>query len=971
MPISRVSRSVGTLVLVLFAASPAQAGGPRWHTGLPFYTNPDAAPVVFFTTAPLYFTDPGPLSANVSHAQADAMVAAAAATWNVPTSRLTLAQGGTLAEHVSGANTYFDGNNVVFPDDVKLANYHAIPIPIIYDTDGSVIDTLLGSGASNPAGCRQNGVVESVDGLDPAGTIDHAIILLNGRCVGSTPDQLTQMQYQLMRTFGRVIGVAWSQLNDVLFTGVRAPLAVEMNNWPVMHPIDVLCGPYTFKCMAQPFVLRPDDLSALAEMYTVDAGNITPEKTLTNAGALNLFGYISFPTGQGMDGVNVVLTRRIAFSPLDQYEVISGVTGSTFQQFSGNPVAGAAAGPAQSSGATNDWRQGLYIMQRVPIEGPVGWESLYATTEPINPLYSGAYAIGPYLGAPPAMSGAPVTAYDGLEAPGRIVAMNATVTSAPNLCNPGLDGVENAPVAPDPTGWWTGLLCANWHSAWITHTPLAGHSWTLEMTALDENGIASDRKARLLLGVWNAADPMGTQPTVAATAAPFNALAAGMTQLRMSAASTTQSYRIAIADDRGHGRPDFTYKARLLYADTVSPVQLGVSGGRITVTGQGFRAGNVVKVNGVVAPVISWSATQIVATAPNMRAAGMSTTGFADVDVIDASTHGSTTIQTALSYDGAGGNSIVLVSAPGQVQTGTPSSVAFAVRVLSTDGVTPAPGAAVQISVPGGAGIFTACGAATCLLTTDANGDAQSYLNANAPGLITMTATEQTGFASVQATANATALLRVVTSVNALRYLAPGVPASFSAAVQALQNGFAAPAQSVSWSTSTGLSLAAGVTWTDGGGIAAATVSTVGLGAGTQATVQGCAWINVCADSMIFGVDPAEWRVVVVSGAGQSAQAGTVLAPVLLRIVDSGGHPVEAAPVTLYQTVDAWQGVCPAQGRCAAAPVLAVSQKTMTTDAAGQVSVTPLEIAGVASVVNIVVVSGTNGFTSLSLTKTP
>ena len=72
------------------------------------------------------------------------MVAAAANVWNVPTASLTLAQGGQLAEHVSGANAYFNGAAVVFPADVQASNYAAIQIAVVYDTDGSVTDLLLG-----------------------------------------------------------------------------------------------------------------------------------------------------------------------------------------------------------------------------------------------------------------------------------------------------------------------------------------------------------------------------------------------------------------------------------------------------------------------------------------------------------------------------------------------------------------------------------------------------------------------------------------------------------------------------------------------------------------------------------------------------------------------------------------------------------------------------------------------------------
>src|ERR1035437_3826227 len=82
----------------------AWAGGPRWVTGPPYFTGPGGNAVVWYTTQPLYFTDPADLSASVNHAAADALVAAAAAVWNVPTAAMAMAYGGALQEHVSGAN---------------------------------------------------------------------------------------------------------------------------------------------------------------------------------------------------------------------------------------------------------------------------------------------------------------------------------------------------------------------------------------------------------------------------------------------------------------------------------------------------------------------------------------------------------------------------------------------------------------------------------------------------------------------------------------------------------------------------------------------------------------------------------------------------------------------------------------------------------------------------------------------------
>ncbi|HEY5328411.1 MAG TPA: IPT/TIG domain-containing protein [Acidobacteriaceae bacterium] len=971
-PTPRRSKICAALIF-LAAFAIAHAGGPRWYTGTPFYTAAPGGPVVFFTTSPLYYTDPGDLAANVTHAQADAMVAAAAATWNVPTSNLTLALGGTLAEHVSSANTYFDGTSVVFPDDIKLANYHAKPIAIAYDTDGSVIDTLLGSGASSPSGCRQNGVVEDVDGLDPAGTIDHAILILNGRCVGANPDQLKQMQYQLMREFGRIIGLAWSQLNDNVFTGIPTPTAIQVLNWPIMHPIDVICGPYTYKCMAQPFTLRADDLSALAELYPVTTAS--PGKTVSGDGALLLFGNVTFPTGQGMDSVNVVLRRTAAFLKQDPYEITSAVSGANHRQYYGNPVTGPAAGLAQSSGGVDNYQQGQYYMQRVPIVSAYVWDELDITTEPINPLYSGDYAIAPYLGDPTAMSGTPVTIHDGLELAGRLVGMDAEMNDAPNSCNTGSDGVETAPVATDPSGFWTGLLCSYQHSAWISETVQPGHTWTLETTALNEAGIGAGNKAQIVMGVWNASDPTGTLPTVTLTPSPFNATVVGMTQLHMDSAAAAQTYRIAISDLRGQGRPDFAYNARMLYAGTISPTVIGASGGRIAIAGEGFRNGNGVTVNGVAVTVISWTPNQIVFFAPSMRAANMTASGFADVAVVDPSTGGTTVIQGALSYTGTAVDSISLVSAPSTVTVGTQSATPFSVRVLSSDGATPAPGATVQVVVTGAAATFAACGAATCTLTTDASGMAQTYLTASAAGPITLTATEQSSGASVQAIVNAVAPppppVRTVVSLTAPLYIAAGAPATWTVSILATQDSAPAASQTVAWTATSTLTPTTASSTTDSTGAASLTVSTTGLTADTQATVQGCIWTTVCASATAFGVDPSQWTVLVVSGAGQSVQAAATLSPVVFRVTDLAGHAVQSATVNIYQTVDAWEGICSPRGRCAAAPVLASSRKTLTADADGLVTVPLLEVPNTASVVHIAASSGTEGFISLSLTKTP
>jgi hypothetical protein len=239
-------------------------------TGPPYFTTAGQN-VIWYTDQPRYYTDPGDLSASVNHAAADALVAAAARVWNVPTARMVLQQGGTLNEPVSGVNVYLQqgvpgSSGLVFPTDVASANYTAKQIAVIYDRDGSVTDLLLGAGASDPSGCRQNGVTESVDLIAPAGLIEHAVLILNGRCTGAVPEQQLQMQYQLERAFGRVLGLGWSQLNDNAFTGTPQPTYAQILHWPIMHPIDIVCGLYTYQCLPQPFTLRDDDVASITQL---------------------------------------------------------------------------------------------------------------------------------------------------------------------------------------------------------------------------------------------------------------------------------------------------------------------------------------------------------------------------------------------------------------------------------------------------------------------------------------------------------------------------------------------------------------------------------------------------------------------------------------------------------------------------------------------------------------------------------
>ncbi len=965
------ARVFSVLVLCWFAAEATLwAGGPRWVTGPPYFTT-SAVPVVWYTNQPLYFTDPGELSSSVNHAAADALVAAAANVWNAPTDSLVLAQGGSLAEHVSGANTFLGPSGLIFPADVQSSNYAAIQIAVIYDSDGSVTDLLLGNGASDPTSCRQNGVTESVDSIVPAGFIQHAVLVLNGRCTGTNPEQQMQLQYQLMRAFGRVLGLGWSQTNDNVFTGSPQPTFNQAMHWPVMHPIDVICGPYTYQCMPQPFTLRLDDLSALAQLYFIPQGTAGPGQTDSLLNASQVFGIILFPTGQGMQGVNLLARRWAAdtnTTGLEDWYTTSSVTGFLFRQSNGSPVAAADTSLTGSQGTTNEFYEGYYNFERIPVlPGP--WQLLIMDTEAINPLYTGQYAVGPYIANTVEPSGSDAAQVFGLFSSYQQVEITVSTVDPASSCNTAGDGTEASPAAVVAEGWWSGTLCGYGHSAWSSLSMKGGRSLTLEVTAEDEQGFATTAKAMPVLGVWNATDPRGTLPTVASAGEAFNGEATGMTTLAVHSTQPNQ-LRIVIADERGDGRPDYNYGARVLYADSVTPSAVSSAGGVVTITGMGFRTGNAVLVNGVEATVSSWSDNTIVATVPSLHALGSTTALVADITVEDLSTGGTSVMTQALSY-AAPMRSLNLVSAPsGVVVLAQQAAVPFAVQVLNADGVTPVVGEAVTFTATVGSAQFAACGGSNCTLQTNAQGIASTFVTPESAGAITLEATGVDGVATVSFTALAE--VRTVTAVQAEEYVAAGATVVWSPQVSVADNIDSTAGVFVNWQTISGLVTATPVQSQVNSQGAASTLATVGpLAAGAQALLSGCAWTSVCTTFTMQGVDPADLRLVAVAGAGQTVSADGSFASVVVRVTDVDSHPVAGATVAIYQTVSAWQAPCPERGRCPIPPVLASSQASAISDENGLLTITPQQISGTAATTNLAVATGTQGFLSLTLEKLP
>lgn len=967
-PALGIRRLIATCCLWLTVAATAFAGGPRWVTGPPYFST-SGNPVVWYTNQLLYFTDPGGLSIYVDHAAADAIVAAAANTWNVPTASLTLAYGGKLDEHVSASNVYPDAQGLVFPSDVQSSNYQAKPIAVIFDSDGSITDLLLGSGASDPSSCRQNAVTESADSIVPAGYIQHALLILNGRCTGPAPEQQLQMQYQLMRAFGRILGLGWSQVNDNVFTGSPAPTYYQALNWPIMHPIDIICGPYTYQCLPQPFTLRPDDLSALAMLYPIPRNQAPPGKVDSQFRANEVSGTLLFPTGQGMQGVNVV-SRRLhqIWSTPEAWQSVSSVSGFRYKGSNGNPVTGPPASTPENAGSLSPSDEGYYDLRRIPmLDGT--WQNIILDTEPINPLYIGEYAVGPYVANQVQPSGSDAQLVAEVNVSYSFTTRKLSTTSAASSCSTASDGVEAAPAAVDASGWWTGTLCAYGHTAWSTLNVKADRTLTLEVTALDARGFATTAKAMPVIGIWNATDALGSLPTVASAPTPFNGAATGMTTLTVQNKQTGQ-LRIAIADQRGDGRPDFAYKSRVLYADSIAPTGVGAVGGVVTITGMGFRTGDLVTVNGVAAIVSSSTATSITATVPSSRALGFNTAQSADIAVTDPSTGGTTVMTSALNY-AAPAPTLNLVAAPsGTVFVGDTAAAQFAIKAIGADGITPMANQSIAFTSAGGAVQFEACAASTCTLTTNASGSASTTVIPLEPGAITLSAASRYG----TQTASFTAMerIRIIDPITPVQYIAPDTVILWKPQVRLADNSASTAAVVVNWQTASGAVLLSQTQSQANAEGVAQSVATAGpLAAGAKATASACAWTTVCTTFAMQAVDPADWRIEIISGAGQSIEAADTLLPLTLRVTDTESHPVFGAVVQIHQTIESWQAPCPARGQCPIAPISDAQVSSATSDVGGLITITPLQIAGQAEITRIVAASGTQGFVSLALQKQP
>jgi len=215
-----------------------------------------------------------------------------------------------------------------------------------------------------------------------------------------------------------------------------------------------------------------------------------------------------------------------------------------------------------------------------------------------------------------------------------------------------------------------------------------------------------------------------------------------------------------------------------------------------------------------------------------------------------------------------------------------------------------------------------------------------------------------------------------ISALNGILYLAAGAVFDWDPEAIVLSNGLPYPAQTVTWSATSGATVASPSTSTDSNGIAWTQVISGALAAGGVSTVNACLAGGVpngkgCTEFTIVGDDPSTAGLISISGTSQTLGPTDVLAPAILGVVDSSGNPLAGAQVSFYQTLRQWAPPCPAQGSCPPAPVLATQTVQAVSGANGSVTLNPLTDGIVATQLEVLAVTGSSATLTISVDRHP
>ncbi|HEV2115298.1 MAG TPA: hypothetical protein VGR48_04680 [Terriglobales bacterium] len=934
--------------LCLFAG-PLHAGGPLKIAGVSgFNAGTAGTPLTWPQGAVQYYTDQGDLSPVLPQDQANAFVANAFLSWtSVATAALSATRAGQLDEDVNGGNVVFiDYGQVNMPADIQPTAL-AKPVAIVYDLDGKVTDALLGQGAGAADMCGSYAAYGGPDNYSSDAHLAHALVVLNGNCV-QTSAALPDFRYHLMRVLGRVLGLDWADLNSNVFTRKPFPTPDDYLGFPVMHALDPAC-PNATMCVTAGDQLKMDDRAAISRLYPVTSENIGnfSGKQFFRENTARIHGNVYFRgrdglAGQPMQGVKVVARWIDPGSGLPSHRyAAASVSGYLFRGNAGNPATGLTdlSGERYDKFGSDDPRwEGYFDVAGLEFPDGRATAQYQVSVEAVDPACADLTAVGPY--------------HSGQVAPsGSAAAITITVNKGDDLAHDfimagsALPASESAGTFSSPArlpagGNWTGSLSPYGNVDYYSLAAHADRTMTVKITALNEAGKATQSKAQPVIGIWQSSAAKDSLPDVAVSY--FNSAETGATVLNAQFLASG-NLKLGIADFRGDGRPDFHYRGRIFYGDSVAPARVSAqSNASLIIRGIGLNAATTAKINGSDTPVVAALPDRIVLNAPRLPDGVYSV----DLHALDGA---SSSLLNALTYGAVADDQIVLLQGVGNpaIPVGGEAPNPIRVRVVEADGITPVAGATVNFSASPAGILFSGCGAATCALLTDEQGEASSRMAPTAVGTFTATAAMSTS-AYVHADVTATSSALDISALSQSARVAQGASGSLPLAVRVLSNGHPVAGRTVQYGITQGnASLSSTSATTDAAGYTSVNLILSSVAAEVHASACVMPAAAPCSNFYVYVLPAAELRLQYVAGEQQIINTAQTFSPVMLRVADSASppNPVRMAPVTVLSAVLRWQPTAVSSGPNPPPPptlaVLSSAQRVVFSDANGLVSILP------------------------------
>lgn len=945
------------LSLALVLSQKAHAAGPKYVAGVSFFDpGLKGVPLTWDQGAVNYYTDQGNLSPILPQDSANAFVADAFSRWTaVSTAAVSATRAGQLDEDVSGQNVIRNPDNTItMPSDIMPTAVDK-PVAVLYDADGKVTDALLGLGAGDVLYCFTNAAYGGLDNFSSDARLLHALIVINGNCAQNT-SELPEVTYRLVRIFARVLGMDWSQVNVNVDTRQPPPTPEDYDGFPVMHFYDLIsCVPIS-RCYPNPDQLKMDDRAAISRLYPVTAENQGrfPGKQIFADSTARIYGNVHFLDSSGqaaqpMQGVNVIARwiDPVTGARSRKYAAAS-VSGFLFRGYAGNPVTGYTDPLGRrydSFGSDDPAVEGYFDLAGLEIPAGDSSAQFELSVEPLDALWSqGLGPYGPWQVQPSGNAQPVVVTVEKGSAAQQDILMQDGATEALDWREP---DTYNSPTAVPAAADWMGSLSGYGDADYLWFHGQANRTLSVEATAVDASGAATESKALPVICIWTLAAPQGTD-CPAATPMAFNTYTFGLTRLDAQIFQTTD-FRVGISDYRGDGRPDYRYHARIFYGDSLVPARASVSGGTpIALRGLGFRAGNTALIGSSNATVLAAQATQLLVIAP------AALDGVQSIALADPATGASSLMTDVLTY-GAGpdDNIRLLLGSNPATPVGGQAANPFLVRVVTPDGLAPVSGASVAFSsMPAVA--FSACGGASgCTVSTDENGEASTRMTVLSAGTMTLTAAlAPASYPSpkfVQGTLQGASSPLDLVLTSPYMFIAQGATLDVALTARVLSNGAPLKGRTVNYYLEKGSGkLSSGSANTDANGYATVNLHLTAMPSDVQVSACVQPGDNPCQTFYLTAVDPPLWKLEAVANSFQVVPVGQSFQPVKVQVTDTStpANPVRGAPVTFNVVV--YRPDTPMQtdgeviiGRHSSPVILSSSQVIVASDANGLASVTP------------------------------